>query len=339
MNPDLLRSESFENLYLNKELEWGLLCFNQAHQKQEVLKLTCQADEIIQLLEKGWEKHLGRTTHILRAPEAVICDLSEFCINECQDPLIVRDFYKYLNTKDFDLSQIEKRLKIKIVVLNNLLHTSEVRVAGSEAKVNQVPKMIFDSFCKKNKLKIRKEKNTYKDLNSMKDFCRKYHDGIYQKYNKMGQLIPNNPKVPNINIWNYFKSYDYYVFVPKSSIKYCLSFLNVMEKEYTDKIVLWEYHTGNDVNREIIFNDVNMKNKRILVIDRSFSGYTLTHLSQKIKELGAKKVDRLALFPKSYVAVLNSEYFVFWNRIFKSKNVDLRDDWACRLFNTVHELK
>lgn len=155
----------------------------------------------------------------------------------------------------------------------------------------------------------------------------------------MGQLIPNNPKVPNINIWNYFKSYDYYVFVPKSSIKYCLSFLNVMEKEYTDKIVLWEYHTGNDVNREIIFNDVNMKNKRILVIDRSFSGYTLTHLSQKIKELGAKKVDRLALFPKSYVAVLNSEYFVFWNRIFKSKNVDLRDDWACRLFNTVHELK
>ena len=65
INPDYLRYESFDNLYVNKEISWGLLCFDQAHQKQEVLKFTANLDEILLAIEAGWEKHIGRNMHIL----------------------------------------------------------------------------------------------------------------------------------------------------------------------------------------------------------------------------------------------------------------------------------
>lgn len=83
----------------------------------------------------------------------------------------------------------------------------------------------------------------------------------------------------------------------------------------------------------------NIHGKRVLLIDRSFSSYTLAHLAQKIRESGAKEVDRLAISPKSQAAVTNSEYCFFWNSLLKSTEIDLREDWALKLFKKVNNLR
>ena len=96
MEIELLRYESFENLFFIKDLKWGWLCFDHAHQKQEVVRLSSKLEEIAELLTKGWEPHNGRTKKILRAPEIVLCDVGEPWVNMIKDLEIVKIYFDFL---------------------------------------------------------------------------------------------------------------------------------------------------------------------------------------------------------------------------------------------------
>lgn len=344
MDPDYLRYESFENLYVETPLKWGLLCFNQAHQKREVLKLTTDIDEILSLLKKGWEKHAGRNQYILRSPEKVLCDLSEREINPTDNLDLLVDYYTFL--KNINLASLIREIKrenkhikdLEIIPLTNHIFTSEVRVAASDQRIDVVPGLIFEYYLKTKGIKnVVTNKKLPNKLSAMDIFVKNFYQEIRRYYRKIGCELVQNPEIPEMDFWDKFRGeYDIYVFIPKSAIRYCLSFLNRVGIEYLNKVCLWEYHTGNDTNKELVIFKKNICDKRVLVVDRSFSSYTLTHLSQKIKENGAEIVDRLAIFPKSQAAILNSEYCFFWHSLLKSQKVDLSGEWALRLFKKVN---
>jgi len=344
MDPDFLRYESFENLYANEELNWGLLCFNQAHQKQEVLNLTINADKVISLVDKGWEKHLGRNKIIMRSPEKVLCDLSEKCANVITDENLLLNYYYYLNEVNLDkflakTYRAEKKFEgMKFISLKSPSYVSEVRIAASDSRISDFAQTIADSFLNNNGFRKIKQKKELYSFSDLKPYVKKFYKKLQDRYLKLGYTLYEKPQIPILKFWNRFDNYDLYVFIPKSSIKYSLSFLEQMGPKYGNKLMFWEYHTGNDTNKEMILYNKKVEGKKVLLIDRSFSSYTLVHLGQKIKSAGAKQVDRLALFPKSKAAVLNSEFCYFWNKIFASQEVDLRDNWALKLYKKINGL-
>lgn len=277
MDPDYLRYESFENLYVNASLSWGLLCFNQAHQKQEVLDFTTDADKIIEHIEQGWEKHQGRNKTIMRAPEKVLLDLSEENINMTADANILLQYYSFLNETDLEkfigeVKNSSKKFKgLKIVPLKNPSFISEVRIAGSDKRVEQFAQTAYRIFLKKFILKdIGKPINLMRKFYTLKPYVKDFYQLLCDKYRKLGYDLYKNPIVTRLPIWKNFKCYDLYVFIPKSSIKYSLDFLEQMGPSYIKKMIFWEYHTGNDTNKELVLFKKNIKNKKVLLIDSLF---------------------------------------------------------------------
>ncbi|MFH1855471.1 MAG: hypothetical protein ABH810_03670 [bacterium] len=280
----------------------------------------------------------------MRAPERVLCDLSEKCTNLITDESLLLHYYYFLNEVNLNcfLSKVKKSNKkfdgLKFSPLNSPSYVSEARVAGSDSRIFDFIEETAKMFLATNGFKKAKQDKEVQGFASLKPYVKNFYKKLKERYLKLDHKLYENPPVPIMKFWSQFGNYDIYVFIPKSSIKYSLSFLEEMGQNYEKKLMFWEYHTGNDTNKEMILYNKKVAGKKVLLIDRSFSSYTLAHLGQKIKSAGAKQVDRLALFPKSKAAVSNSEFCYFWNKIFVSQEVDLRDNWALKLYKKINGL-
>ena len=115
-----------------------------------------------------------------------------------------------------------------------------------------------------------------------------------------------------------------YLFIPWGCFSYISSFINA---DNISKVMFWEAHSGKDRSHKNRYLAKDLKGKKVLIIDNSYSGSTLNQMSKIVKKEGGIPI-RLALFPKSRFSVENSEYILFIDEILESSSIDLsKKDW------------
>jgi len=347
MNPQTIERESKNLLKFVAPGKYGFIVNNEIHKKENFVYIGNDFLQISERIKKGWELKPGDKNWILRAPEFVLVDLSEFSANLTRQPHEILTLYRILKRLDLKdlISKIIKQERwsdIEIIPLKGASSQAEIRVACSDIRAKKFPKLIYSHLKKtdlwKNEIKQSKALLHPRPLKiyskSLKD-CRAKTKNFYKKvvsqYELLGQKL--NEKTAIGGFWNFLNNdADVIIFILKAGLKYALGYLEDVPNN--KEVILWEYHLGNDNSKEVIIAPCDIKNKNVLIVDRSYSGGTLAELSEKVDGFGGN-ASTLSLFPKSIYAIKNANLILFLDKYLKKSQIDLEDDWAEKLFISV----
>jgi len=336
-------------LTFNKETPDGIIAYHSPHKRQELVYPTKNLAEVADRMELEWTLKHGKEGCLLRAPEECLCDLS--------DPFEVRYYgvvnslatYMMLNdlksTGKIDELIEESRRSINglnVYLLEGQAIETQVRIAGNNYKVGQAKENIIKS------LKERSEWEKYKNeaisrvkprelcareesLDKLKPVTKEFYQKIKNIHEVVSPLY--TPSTVCNGIWKSVPTADYYLFIPKTGFKLALGFVDSREKY--DDVIFWEYHAGQTNSlpeNQMFFKD--LENKKVDIIDTSFSGTTLNVMSQKVSEEGGRPI-KLAVFPKSRKAIQTSDHFIFLDKMLNPRKVRLDNNWVVDLYSKV----
>ena len=234
--------------------------------------------------------------------------------------------------------------------LNKRLDTISEKIKGvcQELQIDYVIETISKDNLMKDALKI--------DL--VKEFIK---DEQYQYYiNQVKSMIKNNSnyELPLINdeqtqeIKEYYewldkinKSIDYDIKIQKnifkidtkelSNIKYdsillipngCYKYIDVfVNHDNIEKIMFMEIHADNINRGNHVINQLELKNKKVLLIDSAFSGKTLQIAKKYIQEQGGVPII-LGIYPKSRSILNMMDYALIMNKIYNVKGLKSEDE-------------
>ena len=335
-----LLEETYGTLELLKELKSGLLVYNKSHFKKNFIDISNDIDEIKRKIKNGWELRPGKYKFFLRAPEVVLCDLSEVHTNPTCDLREILTLFRILNhlNREELITKISSKYfpGLEVVLLEGEFSNLEIRMAGSDKRVYDFPKILY-RILKKSKLwktEFLKVKNTLKNrkvkiknINKCNCKAKNFYRKLVKKYSVLGEI--NLPDIAVYGFWESIPQNDIYLFVPKAGIKYALGFIE--EKEQTQNIMLWECHLSLDMTKELKIFAKELKNKKVAIIDRSYSSNSLDYLEKKVMREGGQPL-KIALFPKSKRAIQRSDYILFLDKVIPSKNIQFKKNWAEDLF-------
>ncbi len=336
----------YSQLNIVKEIGDYLLVYDTNHKREELLFISDNLEDAKKMYQLGWKKKKILSGIVFMAPEIWIIDLSDpFKVMENNNPKENLALYKTLerfkkNKKIFDL--INKILRknefknLKVYFLNGQSLETEIRMAGTDKRVSDF-KFIFIEALKSTRQfikEIKKIENVYsqqsrqfklikKPLSISK--LKKYHN-IFNYY----KYIDRDFKFPN-NIYGIFKLFpkvDYIILVPQSGFK----FLDEVSGIFSLKnILFYERHFSRDGNFWLFKKDFH--NKKVLIIDTSYSGETLNSIADMVYYEGGSPI-RIAVWPKSKLGVINSEYVIFLDKMIKTREIDINDQ---NLFINLYE--
>jgi hypothetical protein len=337
-----LLEETYGTLKPLKELKSGLLVYNKSHFKKNFIDITTDIEEIKRKIKNGWELRPGKYKFFLRAPEVVLCDLSEVHTNPTLDLREILTLFRILNhlNREELITEISSKYfpGLEIVLLEGEYSNLEIRIAGSDKRVYDFPKILYrilkksklwkTTFLKvKNTLKNRKVKIKIKNINKCNSKAKNFYRKLVEEYSIFGKI--NLPDMAVYGFWESIPQNDIYIFVPKAGIKYALGFIE--EKGQTENIMLWECHLSLDMTKELKIFASELKNKKVAIIDRSYSSNSLDYLEKKVMREGGQPL-KIALFPKSKRAIQHSDYILFLDKLIPSKNIQFKKNWAEDLF-------
>jgi len=110
---------------------------------------------------------------------------------------------------------------------------------------------------------------------------------------------------------------------------------SLLREDLIDRIMLWEVHIDPNQPRTYKLMNKRLENKKCLIVDKSYTGKTLTHMADLVRDVGGVPI-RFGLFPKSRCAVKGSEYILFLDRVLESGGMNLGDEnWPIRYYKEV----
>lgn len=125
---------------------------------------------------------------------------------------------------------------------------------------------------------------------------------------------------------------DYYLLVPHSGFK----FLDDFSKKFGyKKILFYEKHFSQE--GDFWVKKVNLKKKRVVIFDVSYSGNTLNWIADIVQREGGKPI-KIAVFPKSTLAVKLADYVVLLDRIIKTSSLKIEKGWEFKIYNQIMKL-
>ena len=338
-----LLEETYGTMEPLKEFKSGvLLVYNKSHFKTNLICITTDINEIRKKLKGGWELRPGKYKFILRAPEAVLCDFSEVYSNPTSHLKEILTLYRVINSLNISrfLHKIIARhfKNLKIVLFEGRYSNFEIRIAGSDKRIYKLPKLLYQTLKKstlwkreffriKNIIKERKLEVKNKEINKCNRKTKNFYNRLIKEYSIFGKI-----NLPDIATYGFFKEIpksDIYIFIPKSGLKYAFGFIEEVGK--SQRIMLWECHLSLDMTKELKIFSKQLKNKKVAIIDRSYSSNTLDYLKEKIIQEGGYPLS-IALFPKSKRAIQHSDYILFLDKFIKSKNICFKENWQEDLF-------
>ena len=278
----------------------------------------------------------------MRAPEVVLCDLSEVHTNPTLDLREILTLFRILSYPNREKLINEISFKyfpdLETVLLEGEFSNLEIRIAGSDKRVYDFPKILYRTLKKsklwkkeflkvKNTLKNRKVKIKIKNINKCNSKTKKFYRKLVEEYSIFGKI--NLSDIAVYGFWESIPRNNIYIFVPKAGIKYALGFIE--EKGQTENIMLWECHLSLDMTKELKIFARELKNKKAAIIDRSYSSNTLDYLEKKVMREGGQPL-KIALFPKSKRAIQHSDYILFLDKVIPSKNIQFKKNLAEDLF-------
>lgn len=164
-----LLDETYGTLEPLKELKSGLLVYNKPHFKKNFIDITTDINEIKKKLKQGWELRPGKYKFLLRAPEVILCDLSEACTNPTLNLKEILTLFRVLNF--LNVSKLLNKIisyhfpTLEIVLLAGEHTNLEVRAAGSDKRVYKLPKILYRTLKESNlwKKEIKRTRNILKN--------------------------------------------------------------------------------------------------------------------------------------------------------------------------------
>ena len=337
-----LLEETYGTLEPLKEFKSGLLVYNKPHFKKNFVFITENINEIRKKLNQGWELRPGKYKFILRAPETVLCDLSEVYSNPTSNLKEIITLYQIINSlniSEFLNKIIAQHFKnLEIIPLEGLYSNLEIRIAGSDKRVYSLPKILYQILKRSNqwKMEFKKWKDILKnrELNIKIKEISKWNPKTQNFYRKLAKeySIFEKIDIPNVAIYGWWRKLpqnDIYIFVPKAGLKYAFGFIEEIGK--FRQVMLWECHLSLDMTKELKIFNKKLKGKKVAIIDRSYSSNTLDYLGRKVIKEGGKPL-KIALFPKSKRAIQHSDYILFLDKLIPSKNIQFKKNWAVDLF-------
>jgi len=349
MNPKLIKVESKNLLDPIYEVKNGFVVNNKLHKKQNLIYIGNNILEISKRIKNGWQLMPGEKNWILRAPEYALVDLSELQANPTENLIEILTLYRIVKKTKIeqiieDALRREKINNLEVILLRGRSLEAELRIAGSDQRAKKLPFLICSHLKKEDiwkkefkkiqtLLKPRKINIYEKKLSDCSSKTKSFAQKIIKHFSLLGQNINTNAVIGGF--WQFLRlPTDYQIiFILKSSFKYALGYLEDTKAD-KNKIILWEYHSGQDTGKEVILASSDIKNKRAVIIDRSYSGGTLHQLAKKVRNLGGYPI-KLSLFPKSTSAVKNSDIVLFLDIFLDKKQISLGKDWAEKLFISV----
>jgi hypothetical protein len=294
------------------------------HKRHEVSLITNDLKKISELKNKGWDKKQTPEGIKLKAPEVWLVDLTDpFKHDLFKSTQLVFDFYNFL-INQIDSGSINNLIKnildenqikeLDFMVISGESINYEIRVVGSDKRIYSLRELLLDYFLINSDKQYLVNKNMCLENKNQNAFFENLIN-TYQKEN-----ICENKKLQNIEIKKLMlplENYDYVVLIPTS----CFKYTGLLKNFNCEKIFLVRTHASNNFLIEDTLNfPPNLNNKKCLVMDISYSGETLKFMRSYLSKFGAK-VETLALFPKSQLAIKNSDYCVILDKFCSSKEL------------------
>lgn len=117
----------------------------------------------------------------------------------------------------------------------------------------------------------------------------------------------------------HFSDADIFIFIPWGCFKYIGNFIS---DKTVDRVMLWETHLLKYETHEHKFGKLSLKNKKVVIFDKGYTGGTLNKMAKMVKEHGGRPI-KVAVFPKSRLAIKNSDYIFFIDKLIKSSDINI----------------
>jgi hypothetical protein len=338
-----LLEETYNTLKPLRKLKSGLLVYNKPHFKNNLIHITTNISEITNRIKKGWSIYPGKYKFILQAPETVLCDLSEIYSNPTANPKEILALFQTLKSVDIQkflnkFASTPHFKNLEVVLLEGIASNVEIRIVGSDRRVYDIPISLYRMLKKTNlwKAKLGELNDIIKtrelniksgEINRAKLKTQNFYNKLIKKYSIFGRVNISNRIV--YGFWKDLPKNDIYIFIPKSGLKYTFGFIEEMGSD--EQIMLWECHLSLDQTKELKIFNKDLRNRKIAIIDRSYSSNTLDYLKEKVVREGGCPLS-IALFPKSKRAIQNSDYILFLDKFIPSKNIHFSKNWQEKLF-------
>ncbi|MCK5107430.1 MAG: hypothetical protein KAQ83_01770 [Nanoarchaeota archaeon] len=317
-------------------------------------------EEIGSFVNEGWKFELdynGKGVW-LRSPDIWLVDLSDIQkINYYGNPIINLAYFNYLNEliKSNNIRPYIKKVICKNKIYYNgfefeissgLVLETEVRILGSDTRLNTLKKDLFQDFYESKEYKqyfndskkflgkteiIKQSHIPFEDQDKS---IREFYKNIQNLYNGINDHVEYYPKIIN-NFIEQLPPHDNLVLIPSGCFKYLSSLLS---KENIDKIMFWEFHVNKHIKKNVTLFKKDLKNKNVLIIDNLYSGKTMDHMSNLIKKKGGNPI-RLGLFPKSAYSIRKTDYVFFIDRVIKTTSINPSKEWYLELYKKVLKVK
>lgn len=306
-----------------------------------IIYYTYDSEEICYLRNKGWKYN---KINSISPPNIVICDICDcdkiMQYNNAQFNLAYFLFItKLKENKKLD-NFIKNIINQKSIYYKDFLyHISDgpilensIRIKGIDNRINTLKFDLVRAFTKSGQyeyyMNLVKEmmskcsnielpcinKKNNKVMSKYYDWLKKINKGICYDIN----IQKNNFKINKSILQNL--DYDCIMLIPNGCYKYIDIFAN---NNNINIITFLEIHADNPERGKHIINKVDLKNKKVLLIDSAFSGKTLQIAKEYIKQHGGIPI-ALGIYPKSRSILNMMDYALIMNKIYKVK--DLKND-------------
>ena len=232
----------------------------------------------------------------------------------CKKDIYYKDFYYHISNGPI----LENSIRIKGI--DKRIETLKIDLAKSFIKSEQysyymglVKDMMGDFEVVNLPLKEKRESNEVDKYYEWLTYINKF---IYNNINILKNKFEINKEIiENLN-------YDVVLFIPNGGYKYLDIFV---DNSNLKKVSFYKIHADNDNRGEHIINDLEGKNKKVLIIDSAFSGRTLQIAKQYIQRNGGVPIV-LGIYPKSRNIINIMDYALIGNKIYSKENLQINDE-------------
>lgn len=323
-----------------------------AHCRTGVYMTTDKGDVLNEKMKLGWSFESIEGGFVLRAPDISLVDITDpFRIYQLGDDInnfacfkLIKDlkdsgrFSNFINRTIF--RNKDKYNKFEFFISEGPVLEGEIRIGGSDDRIKELKNDILIE-CVSNTLEWQRYKEDAKQFlgirrkiqilqNQEKDFGKKtqdfilYINGLFKNIYPASKLL----KMDTIaGLVDQLPNFDVMIFIPEGCSNYITSF---MRDDVVDKIMLWEIHIEHPAKvLKLLKKDIDKK--RCLIIDKSYTGKTLSRMASLVKEEGGVPI-RLSVFPKSRYAIQNSEYSLLFDKIIDNATIDFNSKYWAEMY-------
>jgi len=339
-------------LTVTSENSHGAIAYHGPHKRDEFVYPTRNLEEVSELIGKGWSMKIGNGGYLMRAPETWLVDLT--------DPSKIRGDLRenlalYVTLKQMicskELSSCMNYIKsskfgnkIDAYLLSGEALETEIRIAGSNARIHGFRKELLKEVRKNTMFKpnyeaIVKDVPRTRKLDSgickfdeLSPIAKEFYRKIADIHETIGCLY--EPDKILTGIWKDIPSADVYIFIPKSGFRLALGFVNSRQKY--DDVMFWEYHAGQTQSPyEGHIMAKPLRNKKVNIIDVVYSGTTINSMDAKVADEQGTPI-KIALFPKSQIAIQSSDYYIFLDKIKNLSDTNFSTPyWAEQIYKEI----